>query len=71
MWSKVRLTAYITAGFGAVATLENITGLAVYDPATGMIDPAPFNVNLLAGVVAPVVSSFIAGIAVKLGWGSK
>lgn len=71
MWTQARLTAYIGAAFAGAAFLAASMGLATYDTASGMVDFKPFNVWLLAGVIAGPVSSAIAALAVALGWGRK
>jgi hypothetical protein len=71
MWTKIRITAYITSGLLGLASLMHILGIATYDAATGMLDPKPFNVPLVAGIVAPVIASGLASIAAALGWGKK
>ena len=71
MWTNIRLTAYITSGIVALATLAHLAGIATYDEATGMLDPKPFSVSLVAGVVAPVLASGLATVAAWLGWGRK
>ena len=69
--TRVRITGYITAGMVGLATLAHLAGFAVYDAATGMIDPKPFNVYLVAGVVAPVIAAAVATVAAVLGWGKR
>ena len=71
MWTNIRLTANITSGIVAMATLAHLSGLATYDAATGMLDPKPFSVSLVAGVFAPILASVLASVAVWFGWGRK
>lgn len=69
MWSKARLTTYITGfvGFGGLALAG--AGLAEFDAATGMIDFAPFNAYSLAAAIPGFVATIIAPIALIKGWG--
>ena len=71
MWTKARLTAYIGAALAGLAFIAASLGLATYDPATGMVDLHPFNVWLLAGIIAGPVASALAAVALWLGWGPK
>ncbi|MDZ7905694.1 MAG: hypothetical protein U5N55_07935 [Cypionkella sp.] len=49
----------------------SLAGLATYDAATGMIDPHPFSLYFVAGVVVPPVASALAAVANMLGWKAK
>lgn len=71
MWTKARLTTYIGAAFAGLAFLAAATGFATYDPATGMVDFHPFDVWLLAGIIAGPAASVMAAVALWLGWGAK
>jgi hypothetical protein len=71
MWTSARLTAYIASAIGGSASLFVMMGLATYDAATGMVDIHPFNITLVAGIVAGPISSALAFIALKFGWGKK
>lgn len=67
--AKARYTTYVTgfAGFCGLALAGY--GLAEFDPATGLIDFAPFNVYALAAAIPGGVGSIIAALALKGGWG--
>lgn len=69
MWSKARLTTYITGfvGFGGLALAG--AGLAEFDAATGMIDFAPFNAYALAAAIPGALATIVAPIALIMGWG--
>jgi hypothetical protein len=72
MWTTARLTTYITGAAGALGLILAAMGLADFDHATGMIDLAPFNIYILAGLGTPVVATpVLASLAVLFGWGKK
>ena len=69
MWTQARITLYIAAALGALASLAAVFQLGTYDAETGMFDLHAFDVKWLATQVALWVAPVIAGIAAKLGWG--
>ena len=71
MWTKARLTTYIGTALTGLAFLAMVLGLATFDPATGMVDPHPFSIYWLAGIIAGPVASVIAAVAVVFRWGDK
>lgn len=68
--TKLRGAGYLIAlaiGTGLVAL-----NLGTFDMATGMIDPAPFNLYLAVGTIWAVVGApLTALVAVLKGWGRK
>jgi len=71
MWTQVRITGYIAAGLAGAAAIASALNLGTYDAVTGMFDPAPFSVPMLAGIVAPVIASGVATVAAWFRWGQK
>jgi len=69
--SKTRGTAYATAIVVGLASLAKFMGVADFDPATGMFDPHPFSIYLLAGLITPIPAAVLAFVALVKGWGSK
>lgn len=67
-WDLTRLAVYIA---GAGAALLSLLGYADFDPATGMMDPEPFNVYAVAAAAAGGISSLVAAVAWLLGWRGK
>ena len=69
-WTKARGYGYLLAlaiGTGAVAA-----GWATFDPATGMIDVAPFNLFTAIALGWSVAGApLVAFMAVIKGWGRK
>lgn len=62
-----RLTRYAIYGAGLGCTALALAGFATFDPVTGQIDPAPFNVyTLIQGA-----GNALAFVALALGWGRK
>ena len=71
MWTRARMTTYLTGFFGGTGLLLAGFGLADFDHATGQIDIAPFNIYALAAAIPAIVAPALAFFAVKLGWGRK
>ena len=69
MWTTARLTGYIVIGLSAGAMVLKALGLAEYDQATGMIDPAPFSIYTVAPIIAAPIAALIAALAVVFKWG--
>lgn len=69
-WTTARGLGYLLAlaiGTGAVAA-----GFATFDPQTGMIDIAPFNLFTGVALALSVAGApFMALLAVIRGWGRK
>ena len=70
MWSKARLTIYITGLLASAAFVLTVLGAGTYDPVTWTFTLHPFDVRWLAGVIAGPVSAAIASVAVVLKWGA-
>lgn len=71
MWTQARLIGYLTTAAGAFGVIVAALGWAAFDPATGMIDFAPFNLYALVPIIAAPIMSLIAAIAVLFKWGPK
>ena len=71
MWTPTRITIYLTSALAGLGTVAAVFGFATYDPVAQTIDPHPISIPVLAGVVAPVLSSALAAVAAALGWGRK
>ena len=71
MWTKARLTTYITGAAGVVGLGLAGMGLAEFDYATGMIDLAPFNVYALVALIPTAIAPVMASVAVMLKWGKR
>jgi hypothetical protein len=71
MWSNARLTVYVSTFLTGLATLGAFLGYATFDAGTGMVDVAPFNVYLVAPLIAGPISAALAAMALWLGWGGK
>lgn len=71
MWTQARLTFYIVAAFGMLASFITLIGAGTFDPETWMLTIHPIDVRWLAGQVAGVISPLLAAAALKLGWGTK
>lgn len=69
--AKARLTTYATGFVGLVGLILAGAGLAEFDPATGMIDLAPFNAYALIAAVPGVIATALAPLALIKGWGAK
>lgn len=69
MLTQARLTAYIVTFLGAVGVIAAGLGWATFDPTSGTIDFAPFNIYVLAPIVAAPVMSLVAALAVVFKWG--
>ena len=67
--SKARLTTYLTGLVGFVGLALAGYGLAEFDPATGMIDFAPFNAYALAAALPGALATIVAPVALVRGWG--
>lgn len=69
-WTKVRGFGYLAAlavGSGVVAL-----NLGTFDPASGMVDPHPFNLYLAIGAAGSLVGApGLALLAVIRGWGKR
>ena len=68
---KARLATYVTACLAGLGMILSAMGWASYDAATGTIDLAPFNVYAVSAIVAPVLASGMASVALLFGWGRK
>lgn len=76
---SIRTATYgLTFVAGLIGVLAAASGYASYDAATGMIDPAPFNLNDLLGWIGGIGTSLaatmgggLAFIARIKGWGAK
>lgn len=66
---KARLATYVTGLVGFAGLALAGAGLAEFDPATGMIDFAPFNAYALAAAVPGVLATVVAPLALLKGWG--
>ncbi len=66
--AKARLTTYATGFVGMVGLILAGLGWAEFDPATGMIDLAPFNAYALIAAAPGVVASGLAWLALAKGW---
>ncbi len=71
MWTKARITFYLTSFFAFVGAILAMAGLATYDPVAQTIDPHPISIPVLVGIVAPAVASILAAVAAFFGWGPK
>lgn len=71
MWTKARITVYLTALLGGLGALLAMAGLATYDPVAGTIDLHPISISVVVGFVAPLLATGLAAIAAMLGWGRK
>lgn len=66
--SKVRGATYAVSFATIIAGIAAMLDLGTFDAQTGMFDPAPFNVYLLAAAIPPAVASAVAYVAWALGW---
>ena len=66
---KARLASYVTGFVGLAGLALAGAGLAEFDPATGMIDFAPFNAYGLAAAIPGVLATVVAPLALLKGWG--
>jgi hypothetical protein len=71
LWTTSRITLYVTSFLAGLGTILAMAGLATYDAAAQTIDLHPISVPMVAGLVAPVLSSALAAVAAWLGWGKK
>jgi hypothetical protein len=71
MWTKARITIYLTSLFMGIATLLAVFGLATFDRAEGMLTIHPIYIGTLVGFIAPMLATGIAAVAAWLGWGGK
>lgn len=71
MWDRFRIATYLGSFMAVVATLAAGYGLATYDPISGMVDIAPFNLHNLVGLVVAGGSNLLATIALWRKWGRK
>jgi hypothetical protein len=71
MWTTARITYYLLAFFAGVGTILAMAGLATYDAAAQTIDLHPISIPMIVGMIAPTLASFLAFVAVALGWGKK
>ncbi len=71
MWTKARITVYLTVLLGGIGALLASLGLATYDPVAQTIDPNPISIPVVVGIVAPLLATGLAAIAAMLGWGRK
>ena len=71
MWDKVRLTGYVTTALTGAAALAAFAGYATFDPSTGLVDVAPFNIYVAAPLIAGPLAASVAAVALVFGWGSK
>lgn len=69
MWTKARLTIYLTTAFAGVASLLALVGAASFDRATWVLDINPVDVRWLAGFIAGPMASTVATVAVWFKWG--
>jgi hypothetical protein len=75
----IRTATYgLTFAAGIIGVVAAASGYATYDAATGMLDPAPFNLNELLGWIAGAGTSLAATVGGGLaflarikGWGGK
>lgn len=67
MWSKARLTLYLTAFLGAVAYGLQALGLADYDPVTSMISVS-ISIPALAAWIVGLGANGVALLAVVRKW---
>jgi hypothetical protein len=67
--AKARLTTYLTGLAGFVGLALAGFGLADFDPATGVIDLAPFNAYTLIAAIPGALATIIAPVALLKGWG--
>lgn len=67
-WGWARFALYFTFFVGSALS---IAGLADFDPATGILDPRPFNLYALVGATGGVGSSALAMFALLKGWGRR
>lgn len=67
--AKARQTTYLTGFVGFLGLALAGYGLAEFDPATGMIDFAPFNIYALIAAVPGAASTLLASMALLKGWG--
>lgn len=68
MFNKTRPAIYLTGLATAVGLLAAALGWATFDPATRMIDIAPFSIDLLFAWVPMVAAPLLAFLAWLLGW---
>lgn len=71
MWTRARLTIYITAALGLAASLSAALGYGTYDAATRTFDLHPVQIETLAVAIVAVVAPALAAVATWLGWGRK
>lgn len=66
--AKARQTTYLTGLVGFLGLALAGYGLADFDPATGMIDFAPFNAYALVAAIPGAISAVLAPLALMKGW---
>lgn len=71
MLTNARIAVYIATALALAAAGAAVLGLGTYNAETGMFDPHPFSVGILATWIAGMASNVLAAIAAFRGWGKK
>ena len=63
-WGKTRLVVYLSALFAGIAGILQFLGLASFDYGTWQVTIHPFDVRVLAGLIAGPIAAALAAIMV-------
>jgi hypothetical protein len=63
-----RPATYLTGAAAAIGMIIALLGWGTFDAETGMIDPAPFNIYLLAAAIPAAFAPLLAFWAWLKGW---